>query len=196
MQEYKRRQFRGHPLSLAGKSLRTEGFRGVLASRAQLGLGDQLRFENNVPTIPSRLRFATLVCRPFRDPIRRSQIKLRRGPGDDVRRRTSPCLKSDTIQHHSVKTRHCGCEFSSGCRQTPIGPEAGGSSVSQPTRVSGLPVAGTVWLSHSPGRFRIAEKISQLSHRIPIPAGIALHSKGIQRTSGMPTRGTASGRGS
>jgi len=52
MQEYKRRQFRGHPLSLAGKSLRTEGFRGVLASRAQLGLEDQLRFENNVPTIP------------------------------------------------------------------------------------------------------------------------------------------------
>jgi hypothetical protein len=52
MQEYKRRQFRGHPLSLAGKSLRTEGFRGVLASRAQLGLGDQLRFENDVATIP------------------------------------------------------------------------------------------------------------------------------------------------
>ena len=69
MQEYKRRQFRGHPLSLAGKSLRTEGFRGVLASRAQLGLGDQLRFENNVPTIPSRLRFATLVCRLFRDVV-------------------------------------------------------------------------------------------------------------------------------
>src|SRR6476659_4938452 len=52
MQEYKRRQFRGDPLSLAGNSLRTEGFRGVLASRAQLGLEDQLRFENNVPTIP------------------------------------------------------------------------------------------------------------------------------------------------
>jgi hypothetical protein len=69
MQEYKRRQFRGHPLSLAGKSLRTEGFRGVLASRAQLGLGDQLRFETTFPRSLSRRRFETLVCRLFRDRV-------------------------------------------------------------------------------------------------------------------------------
>lgn len=65
MQEYKRRQFRGHLLSLAGKSLRTERFRGVLASRAQLRLGDQPRFENNIPTTPfetSTLCFVSCVA--------------------------------------------------------------------------------------------------------------------------------------
>jgi hypothetical protein len=96
MQEYKRRQFRGHPLSLAGKSLRTEGFRGVLASRAQLGLGDQLRFETTFPRSLSRRRFETLVCRLFRDRVdgthAEAPVPRRRRRGQAVREVLAPIL--------------------------------------------------------------------------------------------------------
>jgi hypothetical protein len=85
MQEYKRRQFRGHPPSLAEKSLRTEGFREALASgRSSAGRvgGDALYLLSTLVTTarPRRIQlWATEAKFRFRRRNRARPTFLRSG---------------------------------------------------------------------------------------------------------------------